>query len=526
MIYRFHGFELDDARHELRRDGAVVSLQPRVLSLLFFLIANADRAVTKNELIDEVWGGAAVVEAALTRAVSVLRSTLGDTDRDRRIIVTVPGIGYRFAAPVDLAPDARNAPSATPRPVDVHAGRRDVLDKPALAVLPFTQPADENAEHDYFADGITEDLTTALSCWKRFPVIGRRSAFAFRGSALGIREIAEALEARYILEGSIRRAGDRIRISAELSDAERGHQLWSERYERGLGDVFALQDEICEQIVRGIEPELARAEIERAVRKPPGSLDAWDLELRATAALYAGTRDAIEEAGRLLERALELDPTSPHGNSLMALYHFERGLLGGLDDPAASLGSAFEAARRACRYDPRDWLAHALHGISSLWVEGDHAKAIELVERALSLNPSGTRAYQFHGCVLEFAGRIAEAIEALETALRLDPQLQSQALVLSDLGLCYLLLGEHEEARRYCEDALGNDPDNTRALQRLISVLGHLGERDAAAAARARLEIVQPGFSGDYLRATYPFLREADHEHFYAGLAKAGLSGL
>lgn len=533
MVHRFHGFELDEARHELRLAGSPVALQPRVLALLCFLVRHRDRAVSKNELLDEVWEGASVVEAALTRAISVLRSTLADTDRDRRIIVTVPGFGYRFAAPVETstATDETPATAASPAQADARAGLREVLDRPALAVLPFTDlGGHREGEHEgagYFADGITDELTTALSCWKRFPVIGRRSAFAYRGSPLGIREIAAALGARYVLEGAVRRAGDRIRISAELSDAEGGHQLWSERYERPIGDVFALQDEICERIVRGIEPELARAEIDRAIRKPPGSLDAWDLELRATAKLYEGTAPAVEEAGRLLERALDLDPTCPHGNSLMALYHFERGLLGaGLSDPAASLGSALDAARRACRYDPRDWLAHALHGITSLWVEGDHRRATELVEHAIALNPSGARAYQFHGCVLEFAGRVAEAAEALAVALRLDPQLQSQALVLSDLALCHLLLGEHDEARRLCEEALRHDPDNGRALQRLVSACGHLGDAGRAAEARDRLLAAHPGFSAEYLEVTYPFERPEDRDHFYAGLRKAGLPDL
>jgi TolB-like protein/DNA-binding winged helix-turn-helix (wHTH) protein/Flp pilus assembly protein TadD len=544
MLYRFGEFELDEPRHELRLQGEPLPLQPRVLALLFHLAKCPERVVTKAELLDEVWGGAIVVEAALTRAISVLRSTLGDTDRDRRLIVTVPGIGYRFATPIAVVPDDTRAsadavsgdraqPAAGAGSIDrtvprraADAERRAVLDRPALAVLPFVASGPATDGDDHFADGIAEEVMTALSYWKRFPVIGRRSAFAYRGSLLGIREIAEALEARYVLEGTIRRAGDRIRISVELSDAALGRQLWSERYERPIGDVFALQDEICEQIVRGIEPELARAEIERAIRKPPGSLDAWELELKATANLYVGTRESIVEAGRLIERALELEPTCPHGNSLMALYHFENGLLGGIADASTSLGSALSAARKACRYDPRDWLAHALLGITTLWVERDHEKAIELVERAIELNPSGARSYQFIGCVYEFAGRIAEAAEALETALRLDPMLQSQALVLSDLALCHLLLGEHEEALRLCGQALQHDPENGRALQRSLCALGHLGDRERAAATREALLGVQPDFSSAYLEATYPFLRASDRDHFYAGLAKAGIGGL
>jgi TolB-like protein/Flp pilus assembly protein TadD len=521
MLYRFNGFELDDACHELRLQGVPVPLQPRVLSRLFSVVGRADRAISKRQLLDDVWEGAIVVEAALTRAVSVLRSTLGDTDRERRLIVTVPGIGYRFAAPVETVDEPTPAPPASsPVPPSPATAWREVLDRPALAILPFTQPG--ASDDDYFADGVTEELTTALSCWKRFPVICRRSAFAYRGSELGLREIAGALEARYILEGNIRRSGDRIRISAELSDAEQGHQLWSERYERPLDDLFELQDEICEQIVRGIEPELARAEIDRALRKAPESLDAWDLGLQAAAKLYGGNPESLVEAGLLLERALELDPTCPHVHSLLALHHFEEALLGWSADPPTALAKALEAAQRACRLDPRDWLAHALLGIATLWVHGDHDRAIALEERALELNPSGARSYQFMGCVLQFAGRIAEAAEALQTALRLDPQLQSQALVLSDLALCHLLLDEPHEAVRLCDQALDHEPANARALQRRLAALGHLGEAALAAENLDRLLAAQPSFGVEYLRATYPFRRTQDRSHFLDGLERAG----
>jgi TolB-like protein/DNA-binding winged helix-turn-helix (wHTH) protein/Flp pilus assembly protein TadD len=534
VIHRFHDFELDEARHELRRAGQPVPLQPRVIALLFHLVRHRDRAVSKQELLDDVWDGAVVVEAALTRAASVLRSSLGDTDRERRLIVTVPGIGYRFAAEVDstTAAPTGSAPAAPPSsetgsppgrsapiPPRVQA-RRELLERPALAILPFGHGGHE-ADH-YFAEGMTEELTTALSCWKRFPVIGRRSANAVAAEGLGLQETAARLEARYVLEGTLRRSGDRLRITAALSDAEQGHQLWADRYERPLGDLFQVQDDICEKIVRGIEPELTRAEIDRALRKPPESLDAWDLCLRAGALMHEGTPDAISEAGLLLEQASSLDAKSPYVHSMIALHRVEEALFGWTEDPARHLARAQRAARDACRYDPRDWLAHALLGITTLWVDGDHARASDLVERAIELNPSGARAYQFLGCVLEFGGRPADAAEALQMALRLDPLLQSQALVRSDLALCHMLLGEYEQARLHCEAALDCDPHNSRALQRMLAILGHLGDVDEARQVLRRLTEVQPRLDVGYLEMTYPFARRQDRDHFFEGLEKAG----
>jgi len=370
---------------------------------------------------------------------------------------------------------------------------------------------------------VTDELTTALSCWKRFPVIGRRSATAVAEQGLGLAETAARLEARYVLEGTLRRAGERIRITASLSDAEQGHQLWAERYERPLGDVFEIQDDICEHIVRGIEPELTRAEMDRAFRKAPERLDAWDLCLRAAALIHEGTQDALSDAGLMLEQADALSPRCPHVHSLVALHRFEEALFGWIEDPVRHLARAQQAAREACRFDPRDWLAHALLGITTLWVDGDHARASDLVERATELNPSGARAYQFQGCVLEFSGRPAEAVEALEMALRLDPLLQSQALVRSDLALCHMLLGEYEQARIHCEAALETDARNTRALQRMLAILGHLDRPEDARAIMRRLEQVHPRLDLAYLETTYPFARPGDRDHLFDGLEKAGV---
>jgi len=505
MKFCFDDFELDEARFELRRDGALLHLEPKLLELLLHLVRNRERVVSKDELFDAIWRGTAVVESSLTRAVSVLRATLGDTGRAQSLILTVPGRGYRFAATV-RDPE----------------GTAAMLRRPALAVLPFANLSSA-PQQEYFADGITEALITELSYWRRFPVIARNAAFAYKAERPALGQIGRALGCRYVLEGSVLRFGERVRVTAHLNDAQTGCEMWAEQYDRAVGDLFSIQDEIARSIVTSIEPELSHAEIDRALRKSPENLDSWDLSLRAAWHVHAGTRADLAEASQLLERAIELDPLSPYAHSLRALCLFEEAIPGWTRDPPRAFSAALKAAERAVALDPRDWLAHTLMGITSLWVERDHERAIELEERALSFNPSGARSYHFLGCVLEFAGRPTEAIEKLKTVLRLDPYFRPAALILSDLALGHLLCRNPSEAISLARRAVREAPENPRPLQRLVSALVNAGREEEAAIAFSELLRIQPDICLGYVDATYPFRNPEDREYFVEGLRRAGL---
>src|ERR1700687_5300448 len=365
---------------------------------------------------------------------------------------------------------------------------------------------------------VSSDLITALSAWRWFPVIARNSTFAFKARAVDVTQVGKALGARYVVEGSVQRAGDRVRIGAQLSDAASAVHLGAQSYDRRLGDVFDLQDEITRAIVGAIEPQLTRAEQQRALRKRPESLDSWDLSLQALAHIRKGTPRSLTTADQLLTRAVAMAPTSSHVQSLLALTRFQGALAGWVLDPAGSFASTYEAAEAAVALDDCDWLAHALLGIATLWSRHDYDRAMEEEEMAIALNPSAAIAYHFFACVLVFDGSPDKAIPKLRAVLQLDPRFQFLTVTLADMGLAHLLTGELEEAVRLCERSIAERRENVRAWQRLAAALGHLGRIEAAEAALEKVFELQPDFGAAYVHATYPFRDPAHTAMFCEGL--------
>jgi adenylate cyclase len=401
------------------------------------------------------------------------------------------------------------------------AAPETILRRPAVVILPFLNLSGDPTQ-DYFVDGMTEDLITALAQWRWFPVIARNSAFAYKGRAVDLTQVGRELNARYALEGSLRLAGDRVRVNAQLIDASGGHHLWAHTYDRRLGDIFDLQDEITRAIVVAIEPEIAQAEQRRAARKRPESLDAWDMSLQALAKIRQGSASALAEAKRLLEQATALDPASSYAQSLMALAEFQSMLAGWTHDPARMLAETLAAAEMAVALDEGDWLAHALLGIATLWVRRAYDKAILEEELALALNPSASIAYHFLGCALTFDGQPAAAVPKLAAILDIDPRFAFLPVTLADLGLAKLLTGEHAAALGFLDRSLAEQATNVRAWQRKAVALAHLGRIAEAERALAQLLKLQPGFSAEYIAATYPFRDPAHAAIFADGLRKAG----
>ncbi len=419
---------------------------------------------------------------------------------------------YRWTdAVADPMPGMAGAEGAPPLP-----------DKPSIAVLPFDNMS-RDPEQEYFADGLTEDIITALAAWRWFPVTARHSTFAYKGTKKPLSQIAQELHARYVVEGSVRRAGDKIRVTAQLIDATTDHHIWAKRYDREIRDIFALQDEITENIVTSIEPELGKAERTRASRKPPENLDSWDLTLRAQASVFQFTTKDNEQAFSLLEKALELDPESALVMSMLALCHYKDAILGFSTDRGSSLAQARQAAERAVSLDDRDWLAHAVLGITLMWTERGFERALEHEERAMALNPSSTWARAFLSCVLEFGGAPDRAVPELQVALRLDPHSPFATFINADLAISYFLLRQFEESINYARRALDISPANVRARQRLAASLGQAGRIEEAQTALDQLLRHQPDFSIAYIDETYPFRYPEDRALFIDGLRKAGL---
>ena len=402
-----------------------------------------------------------------------------------------------------------------------------LTDKPAIAVLPFENRS-ADPEQEYFADGITEDVITALSYWRWFPVIARNSTQAYKGKAGNVTAIGKALGARYLVQGSVRRGGDTVRISVHLIDASNGHEVWAERYDRRMEDVFALQDEITERIVAGIEPQLHRAEEKRAILKRPRDLTAWDHIMRAGRAHALGghgygTKESNEEARQHLQQAREIDPTSAEVLARLAQCEWYDAITGWAEDRHGAFSRTVEYAKAATAQDEGNWLAHAYLGIALLFGLNKTQAAIKELKVAVTLNPSASEARHGLGCGLGFAGQPTEALPHLKMIFKLDPQYRNSAAVLGDLGLSNFLLGNYDESIQYLTEAATTQPDYVRSRQRLVASLEASGRSKEARAELAALQTVQPSLSLDYINSTYPFEKDEDRERFVSALSKAGL---
>lgn len=342
MQFVFEDYLLDQQRRELTWRGQVVTVGPQVFDLLLLLVSNRERVVSKDELLNAVWSGRIVSESTITSHINAVRKAIGDTGEQQRLVRTVPRKGYRFVGEIIPCDSPVNVPEA---PAIPEVATTLVLpEKPSITVLPF-QNLSGDPEQDYFADGIVEDIITALSRLRWLFVIARNSSFTYKGRAVDARGVGQELGVRYVLEGSVRKCGNKIRITGQLIDACSGTHLWAERFEGLLDDIFELQDQVAESVVGAIAPQLERAEIERAKRKPTDSLDAYDYYLRGTAKLHIGTREAIEQSLALFYRAIELDPEFASAYGMAAWCHFWRKLNGWMTDRPREIAEGARLAR-------------------------------------------------------------------------------------------------------------------------------------------------------------------------------------
>jgi TolB-like protein len=401
MKFFFSNQVLDTNTRELSREDMPVSLEPQVFDLVVHLMENRDRVVSKEELIDKIWHGRHVAESTLTSRINAARKAVGDSGAEQALIRTIARKGFRFVGAVQTgAEDGVPAEPATPhRELEPQAA---LLDRPGIAVLPFINMSGDRAQ-EYFSDGISEDIITALSKLRWFFVIARNSSFVYKGRSVHISEIARELGVRYVVEGSVRRSGDQVRISAQLNDVTTGSHLWAERYDRSIEDVFAVQDEITEAIVSAVEPHLYAAESFRAQHKPPGSLDAWDLVMRALSHYWRVTQEDNTAAQALLEKAIEIDP---HYGKALGLLANSR--IFGAHMGWAPMGSVLEQATRealaAVEADSEDAWAHIGLAYSYLFARR-FDDAIAEFELALRLNPNFAFSHAFYAVTLCYAGR-------------------------------------------------------------------------------------------------------------------------
>jgi TolB-like protein len=519
LPFQFEDFVLDPDRRELRRAGMLVALEPQVFDLIDYLVRNRQRVVSKNDLLDAVWNGRVVSESTLATRINAARRALNDSGDQQRLIRTIARKGLRFVGEVVGAPPPVDGSVSS----SVAGAIDDASDanRPAIAVLPFTNLSGES-EQEYFSDGISEDIITALSKLRWFLVIARNSSFIYKGKAVHLKQVAEELSVRYVVEGSVRKEGGRVRITAQLNDVATGSHLWAERYDRELADVFAVQDEITENIVAAIEPKLYAAESFRAQRKAPDSMDAWDLVMRALSHYWRVTRQDNVVAQALLEKAIAIDPNYGQALGVLATSYVFTAHMGWMDMLVA-LPIAEHAALAAIQADTEDPWAHNALGNVYLFARRFDDSLAEF-ECALRLNPNFALAQGYYGLSLSYSGRWQDGDKAAGRALRLSPRDPYSAVYMGIAAYARFLGSRYEEAMRLAREALRQRADFVGAHRVLTAAAGMAGQIDVAAAALRELRRAQPNVSLAWITSYMPIKNDADLSRYLEGFRRAGLN--
>ncbi|MEK9284074.1 winged helix-turn-helix domain-containing tetratricopeptide repeat protein [Bradyrhizobium sp. ISRA442] len=478
--YKFGAFALDAETGALFCGTAPTLLGQRGAALLRILLERAGSPVSKDALIDAAWPGLNVEESNLTVQIAALRRAL-EQDGGGRWIETLPRRGYRYVGP----------PVACVKANADEAGHRTALlvpVKPSIAVLPF----EHSGEAAWFADGMADDIITGLSRIRWLFVIARNSSFVWRGRVADVKQVGRDLGVRYVLQGSVRGAADRLRINVQLADAGSGTHIWAERYDRTVGDLFALQDEIALAVVGAIEPSLRRAEVERIRRKRPDSLDAYELVLRAQPDVDSGMPDRAALALPELQRAMALDPTYALAHGLAAMSYHNRFLRAGLkeEDRLASV----RHARLAIEHGRDDALALTFAGFSLGMDAHDRQAAFAAFEAALALSPSTALAWILGSVVAGWAGEAERAIDWSERGMRLSPYDPWAFAAYDAQALGHFRRDRHEEAASAAYKSNLANPAHSITWVQLAASLAALGRLDEARAAAACVLELQPNF--------------------------------
>jgi TolB-like protein len=516
LLYDFEDYVLDTTRRELRRGNDLVSLEPQVFDLLEYLIRNRHRVVSKDDLIASIWNGRIVSESALSNRINAARCAIGDNGEDQRLIRTVVRKGIRFVG--DVVERHEPASGAAQNPAQYPT----LPDKPSIAVLPF-QNLSGDPEQEYFADGTVEDLITALSRFSTLFVIARNSSFVYKGRAVDIKQAGRELGVRYVLEGSVRKASNQVRITGQLIDATNGAHLWADRFDGNLEDVFDLQDRVTSSVVGAIVPKLEKAEFERVKRKPTENLDAYECFLRGMASYYRHTDASISEALRLFYRAIELDPDFASAHGMAAWCYGWRRINRWMTDPAKEIAETERLARRAAALGPDDAIAlsRAAHALS--YVVGDLDAAATFVERALLLNPNLVGAWYASGWGRINRGEPEVAIEHLAYAMRLSP-LDPQIMAMqAGTALAHFLAGRYGEASSWTERAMWAQSSYFTTVPIAAASYALAGRNAEARKAIARVRELDPALCMANLKHWIPFRRPEDLARLEDGLRRAGL---
>lgn len=516
MQFLFGDYALDADRRELTRGSEQISVGPQVFDLLVYLVRNRERVVSKDDLIEGVWGGRIVSESTLTSHINAVRKAVGDSGEEQGLIRTIARKGFRFVGEVRQGQESSQGNATAP------IGPTLALpDKPSIAVLPF-QNLSGDPEQEYFADGMVEDIITALSRMRWLFVIARNSSFTYKGRAVDVKQVGREVGVRYVLEGSVRKAANRVRIAGQLIDTSNGAHLWADRFDGTLEDIFDLQDQVTTSVVGAIAPQLEQAEIERIKRKPTESLDAYDYFLRGMASFYRRTRESTTEALDQFSKALELDAGFASASGMAAQCYCWRKINGWMTDRSQEIAEGARLACRAVETGKDDAIALARGGHSLAILDGDLDWAIVCLDRSMALNPNLAAAWHLSGALRMYRGDFDLAIRHLAHTMRLSPLDPEIFRMQGVAAATHLFAGRFDEASSCAEKAIREFPSFLAGLTAAAASHALAGRMEEAQRVMQRLRQVDPAMRISNLKDWLPY-RPEDRAILEDGLRKAGL---
>jgi TolB-like protein/Tfp pilus assembly protein PilF len=522
VIYSFNQFKLDTDQFSLSALDKAIPVEPLVFNLLVYLVENRQRVVTREELLDNLWKGKVVTDAALGARLKDARKAVGDSGSRQQVIKTLHGRGYQFIAEVS---ESLN-PSPTPIADDsiVQTDFPTLPDKPSIAVLPFSNLSN-NPEQEYFSDGITNDIITALSKIKNLLVIASSSTAIYRRQSVDVTRVGREQGVHYVLEGSVRKAANRIRVSVQLIDAQTGQHVWGERFDRELADIFAVQDEIMREIVVALDVELIEGEQARAWSSGTTNLEAWEcVRLGSYYAVHRSEPDIKLKAQQLIEKALQLDPSYAIAWVMLGWIYQQyvdvASLASAADSRDSTLASMLDCAHKALAADPSCADAYGLLAMYHLEVKA-YDQALEMAEKSIALAPNNAINLGEASMIMNKTGNPQRALELKKRAMRVCPMYRPG--FLRGLGLSYYLLGQFDRAIRAFKESIARESEYLSAHTNLAAIFGELENRLEAEATVREIIRLAPDFSIKAYMAGLSFSDPEVLTRMEAGLRKAGL---
>jgi adenylate cyclase len=518
LRYLFENYAFDTDRRELRRGAELVTIPPQVFDLLDYLIRNRDHVVSKDDLIDAIWKGRIVSETALTTRLNAARSAIGDTGEQQRLIKTLPRKGFRFVGHVQETQESASAavadnPESLPKPALA------LPDKPSIAILPFTNLSSD-PEQEYFVDGIAEDILTTLSKIQELLVIARNSSFVFKGQVRDIREIGRMLGVRYVLEGSVRKAGNRVRLAAQLIDSLNGGHVWADRFEGDLDEVFDLQDRITQDIVAALEVRLTLGEEVRVWRKRSGSPSVHEHFLKGWTLYVNFTKHTHAEARSEFERALAINPHFIPALGMLGFTLTDQVRFGWAKGQTTTYEAALECAARALAVDPDSDVAYVTVGYIRLF-QRRHDDAVAAGEKAIALCPNSASAYHIAGMIHGYAGDFRKAAQYEEQSQRLSPLSRNESMV--DEARARFHLGNLVAARDISLRVLIERPSWLSAQTVLGAALWNLGNEEEARVTVRKMLASHPNLTASRWAQGLPYRHQKDLDALVTPLRHAGI---